>query len=177
MAAAAGASASAKSSARSAMRIATRVTRPPKLLRSGTLIFSLNLLRFPVFLRRGVMRAAGRLEIAIGVTRIVVRVSERVAVIEEEPDGFGRDREAQAFAERDLHVRDANHFAAQVEKRAAAVARVDLGRGLQIEGAPQLPRLRAQDPLGDRAFEPQRAANGEDAFADRQRVGAAQDDV
>jgi len=36
-----------------------RYGSPSSSRRSGTLIFSLNLLRFPVFLRRRVMRALG----------------------------------------------------------------------------------------------------------------------
>ena len=38
-------------------------------------------------------------------------------------------------------------------------------------------RLGAEDALGDRALQPERTADGEDLFADGQRVGTAQSDV
>ena len=55
--------------------------------------------------------AAGRFQIAIWVARIVVRVGERVAVVEEKFHRLHRDRKTQAFAEGDFHVGDADDFA------------------------------------------------------------------
>src|SRR5580765_4483518 len=72
-------------------------------------------------------------EIVIWIAWIVVRVSVSVAMIEEETHGLDRDGEAESLAKSDLHVRDAHDFAGEIEKRAAAVAGIDLRRGLQVK--------------------------------------------
>src|ERR1035437_5352078 len=76
-------------------------------------------------------RPARRFEVAEGIVRIVRRIGEGVAVVEEIFHQFDRNRKTQAFAKSDLHVRHAHDFAGEVEERAAAVARVDLRAGLQ----------------------------------------------
>ena len=65
---------------------------------------------------------------------------------------------------------------AHVEERAAAVARIDLGGGLQIKLASKLTCLGAEDAFGDGALKAKRAADGKDALADGQGIGIAQQD-
>ena len=66
--------------------------------------------------------AAGGLEIAVGVVRIVVVVGVGVAVVEEILDRVDGNGEPDALTEGQFHVGDADDFAAQVKERAAAVA-------------------------------------------------------
>ena len=98
-------------------------------------------------------------------------------MIEEILHGLDRNGEAETFPERDLHVGDADDFAAQVEQRPAAVAGVDLRGGLQIQLALHHARLGADDSFGDGAFQSQRTADGEHALAHRQRVGVTEQDT
>src|SRR6266850_5088312 len=58
----------------------------------------------------GVTRAAGGFKVTIGVAGVVSRISVSIPMIEEEFDGFDGNGEAQAFAESDLHVSDADDF-------------------------------------------------------------------
>jgi len=112
--------------------------------------------------------AAGRFEIAIWVARIVVGIGERVAVVEEKFHSLNRDRKTQPFTKGDFHVGDADDFAGEVEERAATVARIDLGGGLQIKLASKLTCLGAEDAFGDGALKAKRAADCKDALADGQ---------
>src|ERR1039457_2732251 len=88
---------------------------------------------------------AGGLKVAIGVTRIIVGVSERLAVIQEVLHRFNGNGEAKPLPKSNLHIRDAHHFAAHVKKRATAIARIDLGSRLEIELASHLPGLGAEN--------------------------------
>ena len=97
-------------------------------------------------------------------------------MIEEELHLVHRDGEAEALGEGQFHVGHADDLAPQVEERAAGVAGIDLRRGLQIERALHLPGLRADDAFGDGAFESQRAADGEDAFAHAQNLRVSERD-
>src|ERR1043166_39395 len=109
-------------------------------------------------------------QITVRIARIVIRVSERIPVIEEEPNCLNRDRESQSFSKSNLHVRDANHFPCHVEQWSAAVAGVDLRRGLQIKFPPQLPRFGAQNSFGHGPLQSQRAPDRKHTLSDRQSV-------
>ena len=98
-------------------------------------------------------------------------------MIEEVFHAVHRYGETQAFAEGDFHVGHANDFTAQVEERTAAVARIDLRRGLQVQLALHRAGLRADDPFGDGPFQSQRTADGEDPFADGQGVRVAEENA
>ena len=80
---------------------------------------------------------------------------------------------------RDLRV-DADHAAVAVEQRAAAVAGVDRGVGLdravdrEAVGRGQLAVDRADDARGDGALEPERAADRHDRIADLHGLGRAE---
>jgi len=123
------------------------------------------------------MSAAWGFEIAIRIAGIIVGVGKSVAVIEEEFDGLYWNCKTEPFAKGDFHVGDANHFAAHVEQRSAAVARVDLRGGLEIKLATELSRFGAKNAFGHGAFKAKRAADGEHAFTDGQGIGVAHDDV
>ena len=72
---------------------------------------------------------------------------------------------------------DADHFAARVDERAAAVAEVDGGVGLDVVVealVEQLPPDVAHDAHGHRVLVGQRVADGAHPLADAQRVGIAQ---
>ncbi len=97
-------------------------------------------------------------------------------MVEKAFDEFHGDGKTQPFAKRNLHIGHAHDFACEIEERAAAVAGVDLGAGLQIEFAFELAGLGAQDALRDGALEPERTADGKDAVAHIQGVGVAEGD-
>lgn len=80
----------------------------------------------------GLPYAARRFKVAIRSAGVVEGISKRIAMIEEELDVFDRDGKAQPLTGRDFHIGHADHFAAQVEERSAAIARIDLRRSLQI---------------------------------------------
>src|ERR1041385_7231488 len=67
-----------------------------------------------------------RFEVTVGIAGIVIRVSEGVAVIEKVFYDLDRDREAEAFAKSDFHIRDADDFAREIEQWPATVAGIDL---------------------------------------------------
>src|SRR5262249_28222751 len=97
------------------------------------------------------MGAAWGFEVAIGVAWIVVRISESVPMIEEEFDRFNRNRKAESFAKCDLHIGDADHFPTHIKQRSAAVARIDLRRGLEVKLAAELARLGAENAFRNSA--------------------------
>src|SRR5262249_36625491 len=84
---------------------------------------------------RGLWRGLAGGGVGGTVARVRVVFVERVgvAVIEEVLQVLHGDREAEAFAEDELHVGDADHLAAGVEEGAAAVAGIDLGGGLDVD--------------------------------------------
>src|SRR5438045_956484 len=102
------------------------------------------------------MRPAGRLKVAIRIARIIIRVSVRIAMVEEKFHAFDRDGETKALAGSDFHVCDSDHFPRQVEERPAAVAGIYLGGGLQVKRALEFTRLRAHNSLRHRAFQSER---------------------
>ena len=63
-----------------------------------------------------------------------------------------------------------------VEQRAAAVARIDLRRRLNVGQPLAVAVLRADDPLGHRAFQTERVADREDFFALFLIIGIGQQD-
>src|SRR2546423_946157 len=77
--------------------------------------------------------AAGRLKIPVGIARIVVVVSECIAVVQEVLHRLDRNSKPQAFAESNLHVGDADDLTPEVKQGPSAIARIDLRRGLQIK--------------------------------------------
>ncbi len=75
---------------------------------------------------------------------------------------------------------DADHLTQQVEQRAAAVARVDRGIGLDeivVRTSSDRPGLRAHDAHRHRVAEPKWIADGDDVFADAQCFARAERDV
>jgi hypothetical protein len=92
-----------------------------------------------------------------------------------------RDGEADALDARvpgDHGRVDADQLAGRVDQRAAGVAEVDGGVGLDevLEGGHAQPAAAggADDPGGDRLAETERVADGQDGVADAQPVGAAE---
>src|SRR5688572_13889462 len=104
------------------------------------------------------LEPAGWFQIPVWGARVVIIVCKGVAMFQKIPDRLDGYSKSQAFAEHQLHICDANDLAAQIEKRAAAVAGVNLGGGLEIKLALDEASLGADDALGDRAFQAQRAA-------------------
>src|SRR2546425_1787321 len=99
------------------------------------------------------MKAARWSKIAIRIAGILVVVSESVPMIQKEFHGLDRNGETDPFGpEANFHIRHPHHFAPKVKQRPAAVARIDLGRGLQIKFSLQLARLGADDSLRDGSF-------------------------
>src|SRR2546427_590635 len=98
-------------------------------------------------------------------------------MVEEEFDGFDRDGEAEAFAKSDLHIGDADDFAAHIEERAAAIAGIDLGGSLEIKLAGELPCFGAENAFGDGALESERTADGEYTLAHRHNIGVAHEHI
>src|SRR5579883_612077 len=94
-----------------------------------------------LLIKRGLARSAWGLEVPVGVTGIVIRVSESLAVVQEEFDRFNWYCQPQAFPKRYFHVGDAYHLAAHIKERSATVARIDLSRRLQEEFPRHLPRF------------------------------------
>src|SRR5690606_3587389 len=80
---------------------------------------------------------------------------------------------------RENHGIDPDHFPFVVEKRPAAVARVDRGVGLEevVEG-PEADGavLRADDAARDRVLQPERVADGEHGLGDADLVGVGRPD-
>ena len=94
-------------------------------------------------------------------------------MVEKEFDGFDGNGKSKALAESDLHVSDADDLAAHIEERAAAVAGIDLGRGLKIKLATQLPGLGAEYAFGNGAFQAERAADRKNTLTHRHGIGPA----
>src|SRR5262245_37361029 len=86
------------------------------------------------------LQPAGWFQIPIRVAGIVRVIGVGIAVPEEILHVFDRDGEANAFP-KDLHVGHSSHFASKIEQRSAAVARIDLCRGLNVKTALKLPGL------------------------------------
>ena len=98
-------------------------------------------------------------------------------------DGVRRDREADAVISAGVALdlrRDADHLAGEVEQRAAGVAVVDRGVGLdraldrRVVGRADLTIERADDAARDGAVEPERVADRDDAVADDERARVAE---
>ena len=94
--------------------------------------------------------------------------------------GADGDGEADALRRRDARCVHADDLAGRVDQRAARVARVQGGVGLD-EVVDEVARLRAQRAPqgahhagGDRRLKAERAADGHDELADLQGVGVAQ---
>src|SRR4051794_16863748 len=88
--------------------------------------------------RQSLAGATRRFEITVGVARIVVVVGKRVAVDEEEFNALNRNGKTEAFTKRDFHISHANDFTTHIEKRATAVAGIDLRGRLQVQIALEL---------------------------------------
>ena len=88
-----------------------------------------------------------------------------------------RDGEPDVAGPRADRRVDADHFAARVDERPAAVAEVDRGVGLDVVVealVEQLPSDVADDADGHRVLVGQRVADGAHPLADAQRVGIAE---
>src|SRR5260221_7311473 len=124
--------------------------------------------------RRILPRVAGGLEIVVWIAGIVIGIGEGIPVIEEEFDRFNGDREPEAFAKGDLHVSNAYNLSTHIEERAAAVTRINLGCGLQVERPLERTCFGAQDAFSHGPFQTERAADSEDSFPNGQGIRAPQ---
>ncbi len=94
--------------------------------------------------------------------------------------GLGRHRKAdadRAAGGRDDRGVDADHFAFEIEQRAARVAAIDGGVGLDvvvIGAGIDVAVARRHDAGGDRAAQAERVADGDDPFAEAKRIGVAE---
>src|SRR5438874_2006381 len=120
--------------------------------------------------RLGLGQAGRGRKVAIGIARVVVVIGEGIPMLQEIFYRFDRNGKTETFTESQLHIGNADHLTPHVEQWAAAVARIDLRRGLQIKRALELARLGAHDSLGDGAFEAQGASNRKDPFTHSQII-------
>src|SRR5262249_19126781 len=116
-------------------------------------------------------------EITVAGIGIVLVVGESLPGPGKVLDVVDRDGGADVFAERGLHVRDADDLALEVEERAARVTWIDRRVGLEVDQALKVPVQRAQDALRHASLQAKRIAHSEDTVARAQVVQATQDDV
>ena len=86
---------------------------------------------------------------------------ERIAIAEEMFQVGNGNREAQSFPKAQLHIDHPHHLTLVVEQRATAVAGIDLGCRLNVDDASHVAIPSTHNPLGDRPFQTQWAADGE----------------
>ena len=108
------------------------------------------------------------------------RLAVLAQLIDHRHRGVGRHRKAdadRAAGRRDDRGVDADDFAVEVEQRAAGIAAIDGGVGLNVivVGAGiDVAVARRDDAGGHRAAEAERIADGDDPFAEPQLVGIAE---
>ncbi len=82
-------------------------------------------------------------------------------VAEEMPQISDGDRKTQPLTEDQFHVGHTHNFTLEIEQRAPAVARVDLGRGLNVRQTLEVAIPRADNPLRNGPLQAQRISDCE----------------
>ncbi len=116
-------------------------------------------------------RLVERLDVDAEATSLDMSVGDELR--EHVAQRIGRDGEADALTGRVDRGVDADDLTARIEQRSAAVARIDRSVGLDevvVRTGAERTALGADDSHRDRMAEAERIADGDDVFADLQRI-------
>ena len=105
------------------------------------------------------------LDVFIAGVRIVLVIGKSIAVFYEMlyvVDGYGK---AESAVKNISHIRNTDDLARQIKQRAAGIARIDVGIGLDIDKPLKGPVCCADQAVGNGSLEAERIADSEDLLA------------